>query len=267
MERMNLLVSDLDGTLLGDDRALDDFVMWSEQAKRHWRIVYNSGRFLDSIHKSIEEFHLPEPDAVICGVGTEIHDYTIGKRIVGWPIASHNWSPQLIRSVCAEFSELQEQPGHLLSEFKVSYYGCDLDGPFLSQLLRQLDKLGQEVNIVYSSNRDLDILPAATNKGTAATFLVQHWGMERRLVIVAGDSGNDLEMFQSGFRGIVVGNAQPELLRLRDPNVYHAKAHHAAGVLEGLQHWLDDFWPADVIENAISVRSIPDRDASRGTRG
>lgn len=30
-------------------------------------------------------------------------------------------------------------------------------------------------------------------------------------VIVCGDSGNDLGMFESGFKGIIVGNAQDEL--------------------------------------------------------
>ncbi len=264
---MNLLVSDLDGTLLGDDRALDGFAVWYDQVKDHLRLAYSSGRFLESIRESIDAYHLPEPDAVICGVGTEIHDLTNGQKIAGWPQAAFDWNPQLVREVCADFPELQEQPRHLLSDFKVSYYGHDLDDGLLSLLTRRLEEVGQEACIVYSSRRDVDILPAATNKGTAATFLAQHWGLDRDQVIVAGDSGNDLEMFRAGFRGIVVGNAQPELLSLHDPRVYHAKAHFAAGVLEGLQHWLDDLWAVDTAASATAARSIPDRDASRGRLG
>jgi sucrose-6F-phosphate phosphohydrolase len=264
---LNLLVSDLDGTLLGDDRALDGFAVWYDQVKEHLRLVYSSGRFFGSIRESIDEFHLPEPDAIICGVGTEIHDLTTGQKVDGWPQASFDWSPSLIREICGEFPELEEQPGHLLSDFKVSYYGYDLSDDLLSRLTRRLEEHGQEASIVYSSRRDVDILPAATNKGTAATFLARHWGLEREQVIVAGDSGNDLEMFRAGFRGIVVGNAQPELLSLHDPKVYHAKARFAAGVLEGLQHWLDDLWAIAPVTAATAARSIPDRDASRGTLG
>jgi sucrose-6F-phosphate phosphohydrolase len=264
---MNLLVSDLDGTLLGDDRALDGFCVWYDQVRDRLRLVYSSGRFFGSIRESIARFHLPEPAGVICGVGTEIHDLTTGERIAGWPEAACDWNPLLIRAACAERPELVEQPGHLLSDFKISYYGHNLSDAYLARLTRQLDELGQEVGIVYSSNRDLDILPAATNKGTAATFLARHWGIGRDRVIVAGDSGNDLEMFRTGFRGIVVGNAQPELLSLRDPNVYHAEGHFAAGVLEGLQHWLDDIWTVNSAVKPTSVRSILDRDPSRGMRG
>lgn len=261
---MNLLVSDLDGTLLGDDRALDGFSVWYAQVRDRLRLVYSSGRFLESIRESIGRFHLPEPDAIICGVGTEIHDLTTGLRVVGWPDAAFDWNPAVVRDVCAEFNELEEQPSHFISSLKVSYYGHDLDDAFLSQLTRRLEEAGQEASIIYSSRRDLDILPAATNKGTAAAFLARHWGVDRENVIVAGDSGNDLEMFRAGFRGIVVGNAQPELLSLHDPKVYRARAHYAAGVLEGLQHWLDDLWCREPAEAVTAAPSSPDLDADRG---
>jgi len=45
------------------------------------------------------------------------------------------------------------------------------------RLARELEAAGQDVDVVYSSNRDLDILPADTNKGTAAEFLAQSWGI------------------------------------------------------------------------------------------
>jgi sucrose-6F-phosphate phosphohydrolase len=267
MERMNMLVSDLDGTLLGDDRALDGFAVWYDQVRDHLRLVYSSGRLFDSIRGSIETFHLPEPDAIICGVGTEIHDLATGQLVAGWPQAAFDWNPALVRDACSELPELEEQPEQFLSDFKVSFYGQDLDAAYLTMLTRRLEALGQEVSIVYSSNRDLDILPAATNKGTAATFLSQHWGIDRRGVIVAGDSGNDLEMFRAGFRGIVVGNAQPELLALHDPKVYRARAHFAAGVVEGLQHWLGDLWAVDSALAATGSPSSSGRDASRGMLG
>ncbi|MFU8773321.1 MAG: HAD family hydrolase, partial [Anaerolineales bacterium] len=38
-------------------------------------------------------------------------------------------------------------------------------------------------------------------------------------------------------KGIVVGNADVELKRLKGPNIYHANNNYAAGVLEGLYYW------------------------------
>jgi sucrose-6F-phosphate phosphohydrolase len=267
MERVTLLVSDLDGTLLGDSRTLDEFVTWYAEERERMRLVYSSGRLLASIRGSIADHRLPEPDAIICGVGTEIHDLTTGEMIEGWPEMAFDWSPPLIRSVCEEYDELAEQPSEFLSKFKLSYYGHGLNESILERLTRQLEAVGQEVSLVYSSNRDLDILPAATNKGTAAMYLARRWGIDRRCVIVAGDSGNDLEMFIAGFRGIVVANAQSELRRLHGANVYHAKAKFAAGVLEGLQHWLHDVWAMPTIESLKAGQSTRDPNASRGKRG
>jgi sucrose-6F-phosphate phosphohydrolase len=238
VERVNLLVSDLDGTLLGDDRALVEFTAWHDRVRSRLRLVYSSGRFPDSIRDSIETYGLPKPDAIIGGVGTEIHDLTAGKRLIGWPPISYSWNPYIVRATCALHDELEEQPQHLVSHYKVSFYGYDLDEEFLRHLARELATAGQGVAVVYSSNRDLDILPANTSKGAAAAFLAEHWRIKREHVIVAGDSGNDLDMFDQGFRGIVVGNAQAELKSLDDPSVYHATRHFAAGVVEGLRHWL-----------------------------
>ena len=45
-------------------------------------------------------------------------------------------------------------------------------------------------------------------------------------------------MFEQGFRGIVVGNAHPELKALNGSDIYQAEGEFAWGVLEGLEHWL-----------------------------
>ncbi len=56
---------------------------------------------------------------------------------------------------------------------------------------------------------------------------------------MCGDSGNDLSMFARGFRGVVVGNAQQELKSMTHPDIYHSDRSFAAGVMEGLEHWLN----------------------------
>jgi mannosylfructose-6-phosphate phosphatase len=238
MERVKLLISDVDGTLLGDVAALAEFCQWRRGPGRRVRLVYNSGRFVDSVRASIRDHGMPEPDAVIGGVGTQIVETASGRPWAAWPPRDGRWDPETIHRVCRGFPELAPQPAKFISEFKISYFGFELEPERLERLSARLAHAGQCARIVYSSQRDLDILPAGVDKGAAALRLCQAWAIDPTCAAVAGDSGNDLAMFRPEFRGIVVGNALPELRTLAGPNVYQAAASFAAGVLEGLHHWM-----------------------------
>lgn len=239
MESSYLLVSDLDGTLLGDDEALKRFAGWHDVYRGVIRLVYNSGRFFDSVVDVIEQTELPKPDAIIGGVGTQVLRYPEGASLVnGWPHDFVRWQRDVIAAELRRYPQLELQPDEFQADFKLSYYAHDLDEKFLNEIGDQLAAAGQEVEIVYSSSRDLDFLPAGVNKGTATTQLARKWGYESWQVLVSGDTGNDKAMFAQGFRGIVVANAQDELKRLIAPTIYHAKGGFAAGVQEGMEFWL-----------------------------
>jgi sucrose-6F-phosphate phosphohydrolase len=132
------------------------------------------------------------------------------------------------------------QPEKFQGEHKVSYYLTDASRSELAQIRSRLADAGVDADIVYSSQRDLDVLPAGIDKGSAAAFLAEYLEYEPEEVIVCGDSANDLAMFQHGFRGIVVGNAHDDLTDLRGPGVYISEFECAAGLLDGLNHWLVD---------------------------
>jgi sucrose-6F-phosphate phosphohydrolase len=237
MERMNLVIADLDGTLLGDDASLERFADWYANARNHYRLVYSSGRFVDSVLASIESSMLPEPDAIIGGVGTQIYDVPRARKFPMWPPMAIEWNPYIVQSIGEGFGELKLQPSEFNSHHKVSFYGADLDESFLKHLEDRMAAEGQRVSMVYSSKRDLDFLPSKSNKGAAAHYLIRHWRISMDRTLVAGDSGNDADMFHAGFRGIVVGNASPELKALQSPAIYLAKGCYAAGVLEGIRYW------------------------------
>lgn len=95
--------------------------------------------------------------------------------------------------------------------------------------------------VIWSSGRDLDIIPSAAGKGKAIRYLVTFLALGSARIVVAGDSGNDRSMFDEFENGIIVANAQPELKRLGDgtpqPGIYFARQAYAAGVEEGLRNF------------------------------
>ncbi len=108
--------------------------------------------------------------------------------------------------------------------------------------------------MVYSSSRDLDILPRAATKGGALHWLCDQLNIPLTDVVVAGDTGNDSSMFDlAGVNGIVVRNAQPELLEatIGHDHVYHARQIMADGVVEGLCHFNVACAPPTANETAI----------------
>ena len=109
--------------------------------------------------------------------------------------------------------------------------------------------------MLFRSDRYLDVLPAGINKGSTLLALLQALGLDPSLVVTAGDSLNDLAMFETGLASVMVANADAELRQClpRLGRTYAARSAGCAGIVEGLRHFgyghlldarfLDDAWP------------------------
>ncbi len=240
-----LFVTDLDHTLVGDDFAHEELNEWLLKARSIGsKIVYSTGRSLIRYQELATEAPLFEPDLLIASVGTAIYSRLDSTPDSAWQQKlTAGWDRDRVTAITAHFADLVLQAETEQSAFKVSFF---LTEEAAIELLPQLDHLfkqqGLDVQLIYSSGRDLDVLPRHANKGSALTFVRQTLGFAPERTIVCGDSGNDIALFAAGSeRGIIVGNAQPELLSWhRDhptPTHYLAKSHCAAGILEGLQYF------------------------------
>jgi hypothetical protein len=242
-----LFVTDLDNTLVGDDNALKELNQQLGQHRQEYgtKIVYATGRSLTSYHDLKAEKQLLDPDALIASVGTEIYDDDGDDAPdPAWSEElSPGWDRELAVATAAHYADLVPQEDSEQRPFKVSYLLTEEAAvEVLPRLKSQLSERGLDVKLIYSGGKDLDILPRNGDKGLAVKFLQQKWGIDSTRTVVCGDSGNDIALFSVGeSRGIIVGNARPELRQWYSENSadyrYLAQAHCAGGILEGLHHF------------------------------
>ena len=244
--QLSLLVTDLDHTLVGDDMALAQLNNLLDRYRQTWgtKIVYATGRSRASYQELMQTQPLLTPDALIAAVGTEI--YADAGTTIDAEWASKldvNWHREEIVEIASRFADLEPQHPSEQRPFKISYH---LSAGAAVGVLPQLQKLlvdrGLAAEIIYSGNKDLDILPQGGDKGRAVQFLRDRWQIDPAQSVVCGDSGNDISLFKYGTeRGIIVGNAQPELRLWYELNLldYHYLANDrcAGGILEGLKYF------------------------------
>jgi sucrose-6-phosphatase len=241
-----LFVTDIDNTLVGDDKALEILSQELELHRQKFgtKIVYATGRSLFSYKILAQDKRLLTPDAVLTSVGTEIYFAPeIEQPDSQWSeVLAQGWNRNQIVAIASQFSQLQGQPESEQNPFKVSYYlDQSVADTTISQLDYALKAAGFEVNFIYSSGQDLDLLPKNGDKGLAVKFLQRKWQIAPEDTVTCGDCGNDIALFQGREKGIIVGNAKPELLQWHEINrketIYLAHSYCANGVLEGLKHF------------------------------
>lgn len=243
MNFRRIFVTDLDGTLLGNKEQNRKFTrLWSSISDNKSPIlVYSTGRLFEDSMRTIKGSGLPCPDYCICGVGTQIFNAQCQVELQDYSALLHkNWDLNVVEDILRNPGfDLVKQPDQFQSEFKSSWYLRDATPEQLATIQETLNSTKLHCSMVYSSNRDLDVLPGMAGKGGALKWLLSRIGILPDETLVAGDSGNDRQMFLvEGVSGIIVGNAQPELLRLSSlKNVYQTEAHGTLGVIEGLIHF------------------------------
>ena len=239
---IKLFSSDLDGTLLGNPESARRFKHSWEALSRRQRplLCYNSGRFVDDVINLLKAEGLPWPDYILGGLGTQLYDAKRKQPVTEFDEQFRDgWDLAKVEQLLAAFPGVARQPPEFLHPYKSSWYLHHATPEIVDGLRKQLADAGLKVTVIYSSARDLDVLPANTSKGQALQRLCERIGLSLKQVLVAGDTGNDSSMFLlPDVKGIVVENAQPELHEaVVHLPTYSATRAFADGVLQGLAHF------------------------------
>ncbi len=239
---LRLFSPDLDGTLLGNPESAQRFKQAWEELEPGQRplLALNSGRSVQDTRNLVRARRLPIPDYIIGGVGTELHDFRHDRDEPDFNAQfGEGWNLAKVEAIMSAMPGVERQPPEFLHPYKSSWYLHRADRQKIDELRRRFQEAGLDVNVVYSSLRDLDVLPSRANKGNALAWLCRRLGVPFDQVLVAGDTANDSAMFLlPGVHGIVVENAQPELSEavVKLP-VFVTRKVMADGVLEGLKHF------------------------------
>ncbi|MDP4023006.1 HAD-IIB family hydrolase [Methylobacterium sp. NEAU 140] len=234
-----LLVCDIDNTLIGCEAALGIFRRWrSRQAGLAFGVA--TGRSFHSAMAVLEQQASPRPQVMITSVGSEIYHldangvtYT-GDAAWGRAIAV-DWDRPAVHGALRGLDGLAPQGPLEQRALKLSYFG---DAAAAQRVRERLDEAGIPARVIHSHGRYLDVLPAAASKGTAVDHVRTLYDLPERAVFVAGDSGNDIEMLRARVQAIIVANYSDDLAS--DASLKHsyvARRTHARGVIEGVSHF------------------------------
>lgn len=248
-----LLAVDLDGTFLESKDSQNDALYRYIHEHPDILLTFVTGRNTELVLEIFDDHFIPTPRFFIGDVGATIIDVAdinnlqplqpIHDRIAAkW----HKTAEKLNSlSHITDQMERQDQP----QERRMSYYVDPENVP--EDLFEQLSNEG--LNVLHSNAIYFDILPDGVNKGATLLEFIDHLGISKDRVMVAGDTLNDLSMYQTGLQGVVLANSEEPLKEAAKDldNAYYSKESGTDGIFEALQHF--DLIP----KQGVSLDTVP----------
>lgn len=240
--KIKLLSFDIDNTLIDFHTYKSNFrKIWEKYKPKDVFLTYNTGRLIDDVLNLIDTGILPKPDYIISGVGTHIYNYNEKKVVKEFnDVLDDGWDLKSVENIIQNISHpISEQPTRFQHAYKRSYFFHNASLELITSVEEDFANANMDINVVYSGDKFLDILPKFANKGNALQWLLKKIDLKSNEVLVAGDSGNDSAMFDvKDVKGVVVVNAHEELYQYtKHRKVYHSEKEQGDGIIEGLIYY------------------------------
>jgi Cof subfamily protein (haloacid dehalogenase superfamily) len=243
--KISALVSDVDGTLVTDDKILTPraqtavaelrasgtiFAVISSRPPRGLRMLLEplaittpvcgfNGGVIATPDLSVITEHLLSPEIAWRAV-----DMLDAKQVQVWVFSGQDW---LVRDPHGPYVGLEEHTvefrptvvanfGHVL-DAAAKIVGVSKDFELLAQCERDLRAtLADQGTVARSQSYYLDITHPLANKGVALSELATLLAVPLAEIAVIGDGGNDVAMFERSGLSIAMGNASAEVQRAAD---------------------------------------------------
>ncbi len=263
---IKLIMSDMDGTLLDDDRNLpegfDD--MMAKLKERGVIFAPSSGRqyysLRDTFSKYQDEFlFIAENGTIVKYHGEELFSSPLPKPYAYEVLAEGLKLPEIFCVYCgkkdAYVLETQDKPEYtnellqyythnsVVKDFhevddepiKLSFF--DKNGMAKKSIYPYLQKYEGRMQVVRSSDWWVDVMLLGINKGIAIQQIQHKLKITPKECAAFGDYMNDLEMMSSVYYSFAMGNAHPKIKEIAR---YETKKNTEAGVLAGIQRLMDE---------------------------
>ncbi len=243
MARTQLVVSDVDGTLLTKEKVLTDrardavrklhdagvaFTITSSRPTIGMRLLidqlaitlpfgaFNGSSIVDPHMNPIEEHLIPSAAAahsidILKDFGVDIWLFTNDKWLTcnadGEYVGHERHAIKADPTIVADFAPYSSSACKIV--------GSSSDAALLERCESFMRKmLGGMASIVRSQAYYLDITPPGCDKGTFVESISKRLGVTKSAITTVGDMNNDLPMFRNSGVSIAMGNAPNEVKKL-----------------------------------------------------
>lgn len=270
--RARLLFTDMDGTLLNDKSEISPAMKagLDRMTALGHHLILTSGRPLPSILEVREKLGITYPNMlIISNNGALIYDCDTASNIL-----VHRLEMEDIRYIIRE-AEKQGLHIHAYTDSEIVCHGMNDElrfytrrihlplkcvesipdsleqGSFKLQVIHLTDRkaleafkaqllphLGGRIQLIFSNDQYLEILPASAGKGSALRYVEEYLHAPHSHTFSAGDAENDISMLEAAHTGIAMANAADAVKANAD--LITKKDNNHDGLLEIIEEYFGE---------------------------
>jgi Cof subfamily protein (haloacid dehalogenase superfamily) len=245
MAKIDLLLADVDGTLVTQEKVLTERAITAVRAmrRRGIKLSITSGRpprgmamligplELDGLIAGFNGGQFVMPDLTVVESRTlrrDVAERTIAAiledRLDVWVYSGDDWlvrdknAPHVAREAwTVKFEPKVVQDFGPALDNAVKIVGVSDDHAAVAACERKLQQLlGDTASAARSQPYYLDVTHPQANKGGVVDYLSEHMGIPHERIATIGDQPNDVLMFRRSGLSIAMGNASPEVQKQAD---------------------------------------------------